>query len=183
VATAAAGAAESERPLAERLGGEAFARFYDEVAPRLWGFLFSSTGDRALADDLAQEAFTRVLVSRLVPQNDEHLKRYLFKTAIHLLRDRGRVAHRAPLPLVEEMDLAGREAPVGLRLDLEQALARLAERERRILWLAHVEGLDHRTIADALGARVGSVRVMLFRARRKLAKLMGREMDDERRGA
>jgi hypothetical protein len=38
-----------------------------------------------------------------------------------------------------------------------------------LLWLAHVEGSEHREIAEALGLKAASVPVLLFRARRKLA--------------
>jgi RNA polymerase sigma-70 factor (ECF subfamily) len=40
------------------------------------------------------------------------------------------------------------------------------------MWLAYVEGADHREIAAALGLRERSVRVLLHRARRKLATLL-----------
>jgi len=67
------------------------------VAPRLWKYLHFACRDRATADDLMQEAFARVLAARLVPQSDEHLTRYLFRTATNLLRDRSR---RPPAPTV-----------------------------------------------------------------------------------
>ncbi len=167
-------------PLAERVDEGAFTRFYDEVAPRLWAYLVSQTRDRALAEELAQEAWSRVLASKLEPESDEHLRRYLFRTAIHLLRDRGRGLARAPLPLVDELDLATPAPPVGLRRDLGRAFAALRPKERRLIWLAHVEELDHRAIAEVVGARAGSVRVMLHRARRRLAELLDRDNLDRR---
>jgi RNA polymerase sigma-70 factor (ECF subfamily) len=177
VPLAASGSPPAERdlPLADRLAPEEFEAFYAEVGPRLRGFLYSQTGDGSVADDLAQEAFTRVLASRLRPESTEHLVRYLYKTAVHLLRDRGRAAGRQPLPLLVEHDSPQPAPPVELRRDLARALAALGTRERRLLWMAHVEGMKHDAIADALGARSASIRVMLFRARRRLAMLLGRE--------
>jgi len=167
-------------PLAERVDEGTFTRFYDEVAPRLWAFLTAQTGDRALAEELAQETWSRVLASHLEPESDEHLRRYLFRTAIHLVRDRARGAGRAPLPLVDSLDLAGASAPVGLGRDLERAFAALRPKERRLIWLAHVEELDHRAIGEAIGARPTSVRVMLHRARRRLAELLDRDAPERR---
>ena len=43
---------------------------------------------------------------------------------------------------------------------------------QRPLWLAYVEGATHREIASATGLRELSVRVLLARARRKLATLV-----------
>jgi RNA polymerase sigma-70 factor (ECF subfamily) len=172
---ASAPPADRDLPLADRLGDAEFAAFYAEVGPRLWSYLFSVTGDRAAADDLTQEAFTRVLASRFRPESEEHLRRYLYRTATNLAHDRGRAARRAPLQLLDEHDAPIAAAPVGLGRDLARAWSALRPKERRLLWLAHVEELDHRAIAEALGARAGSVRVMLFRARRRLAVLLGRE--------
>jgi len=169
------GLADRSAPLAERLGEVELARLHAEIAPRLWGFVCSQTGSPQVADDLAQEAWTRVLASRLVPESDEHFRRYLYRTVVHLLRDRRRLAHREPLPLTERIDPPAPAPEPGLRRDLERGFSLLPARERRLLWLAHAEGLDHETIGEIVGARSGSVRVMLFRARRRLARLLGHE--------
>ena len=58
------------------------------------------------------------------------------------------------------------------RADLRRALDRLSPRERQMLWLAYAEGSSHQEIADTLGLRAGGIRVLLFRARRKLAALL-----------
>jgi RNA polymerase sigma factor (sigma-70 family) len=60
----------------------------------------------------------------------------------------------------------------GLRVD-QPAFQRLKPRERQLLWLAYVEGSSHKEIADCTGLRAGSIRLLLFRARRKLAELIG----------
>ena len=41
-----------------------------------------------------------------------------------------------------------------------------------MMWLAHVEGADHREIAAVLGLRAASIRVLLSRARQRLAGLL-----------
>jgi len=60
------------------------------------------------------------------------------------------------------------------RLSVRQAFERLKPRERQLLWLAYVEGSNHCEIADCTGLRAGSVRLLLFRARHKLAELIGK---------
>jgi RNA polymerase sigma-70 factor (ECF subfamily) len=49
----------------------------------------------------------------------------------------------------------------------------LKPRERAMLWLAYAEGASHREIAEVLGLGEGSMKTLLFRARRKLAMLLG----------
>jgi RNA polymerase sigma-70 factor (ECF subfamily) len=46
--------------------------------------------------------------------------------------------------------------------------------ERSLLWLAYVEGSEHREIAAALGLKQKSIRVLLFRARQKFAQILKR---------
>jgi RNA polymerase sigma-70 factor (ECF subfamily) len=51
-------------------------------------------------------------------------------------------------------------------------MSHLKPRERAMLWLAYAEGASHREIADVLGLHPGSLKTMLFRARRRLAALL-----------
>ncbi len=57
--------------------------------------------------------------------------------------------------------------------DFTRAMAELQPRERAMLWLAYAEGASHREIAATLGVGEGSMKTLLFRARRKLAGLLG----------
>ncbi len=57
--------------------------------------------------------------------------------------------------------------------DFSRAMAELKPRERAMLWLAYAEGASHREIAATLGLGEGSLRTLLFRARKKLALLLG----------
>ena len=59
-----------------------------------------------------------------------------------------------------------------LRTMLDAALTMMRPRERQLLWLAHAEGYSHREVAEVMGLGAASVRLLLFRARRKMARLM-----------
>ncbi len=48
----------------------------------------------------------------------------------------------------------------------------LNPRERALLWLAYVEGENHQEIAASLGLGRGSIKVLLFRAKRRLRELL-----------
>lgn len=159
-------------PLAGRIGAEAFARVHAEAGPRLWGYVRSHVATAEEADDVVQEAFTRVLASTLEPESDEHLIRYLYRTATNLMRDRRRGRRRWTMVPVDESTSSASPASTD-RLDVERALGALRPRDRELLWLAHVEGFDHATIAEQIDATPGSVRVLLFRARKRLAALLG----------
>jgi RNA polymerase sigma-70 factor (ECF subfamily) len=58
------------------------------------------------------------------------------------------------------------------RTDLERAMTQLKPRDRMMLWLAYAQGESHKDIATALGLKASSVKLLLFRARRKLASVL-----------
>jgi RNA polymerase sigma-70 factor, ECF subfamily len=159
---------------------DAFGALYDRTARGLWAYLSRMTGSPDLADDLLQETYYRFLRARGDYENDGHRRHALFRIATNLARDRHRRGLRAvlvPLPdggsatpeLADHVDLA-HEAQ--RRTDLARAMARLKPREREMLWLAYAQGSTHRDIAGILGVKAASVRLLLFRARRKLASLL-----------
>ena len=61
---------------------------------------------------------------------------------------------------------------VAVRLDVGKAFDRLPPNQRMLVWLAYVEGYEHREIARQMGLGEKSVRVLLFRARHRLAGLL-----------
>ena len=148
-----------------------FRLFYERSAPRLFAYLLRVSGERALAEDLLQEAYCRLLSSQL-PQMDEASQRsYLFRIASNLMRDRWRRHREGPMPKTLP-EPASASPQLDRQFALRQAFQQLKVRERELLWLAYVEGSNHKEIAEATGLRSGSVRPLLFRARRRLANLI-----------
>jgi len=62
---------------------------------------------------------------------------------------------------------------------LGPAMAQLRLRDRQLLWLAYAEGYSHREIAEVTGLASASIRLLLFRARRKVARLLREKAPDE----
>lgn len=65
---------------------------------------------------------------------------------------------------------------VGLQLDLEQALARLSDTSRAVVWMHDVEGYTHEEIAELMGKTVSFSKSQLARAHTRLKKLLGEEL-------
>ena len=149
-----------------------FEAFYRKTAGRLWSYIFRMTGNAATADDLLQKTFFRFLRSSPAITDEDHLRHYIFKTATNLVFDHFREArrHRELTPDVEVRATGN----IDLRHDMMRVFAELKPQERALLWLAHVEGSSHEEIADAMGVKARSVRVMLFRARKRLAAVLTR---------
>jgi len=161
------------------MDNEAFAGFYERSARSLWAYLARTSGDPALAEDLMQESYVRFLCAERPPsqlaEGEVACRRYLFRIATNLLRDHWRRPHHASIEEVPENFFArnGGAAQADSQMMLGPALKQMRPRERQLLWLAHAEGYSHREIAEVTGLGGASIRLLLFRARRKIAKLLG----------
>ncbi len=154
----------------------AFRLFYDRTARPLWAYLSRMTGNADLADDLLQESYYRFLRAGPACEDESHQRHYLFRIATNLVRDGAR--RRACRPVFsahDEGELPGDRTlaqRTESRADLRGALARLKPRDRQLLWLAYAQGATHQEIGAVLGLRAGSIKPLLFRARRRLAALL-----------
>jgi RNA polymerase sigma-70 factor (ECF subfamily) len=158
---------------------ETFRAFYERTARGLWAYLARVTGDHQLADDLLQETFYRFLRAAATHDSEQHRRNSLYRIATNLARDARRRSLVWGPSSVAGDDIeripSGHDAGNAERTaDFTRAMSHLKPRERAILWLAYAEGASHREIADVLGVRATSLKPMLFRARRKLAGLLGR---------
>jgi RNA polymerase sigma factor (sigma-70 family) len=129
--------------------------------------------DDATADDLVQETLARVLaaVSRVEPGM---LEPYAIVTARNVVASLWREQDRHRRNQYRVVDLNPPDAPdeellaLEERAAVEQALARLSERERGTLLAHEVGGQDTRTLADELGSTPGAVAAQLNRSRARL---------------
>jgi RNA polymerase sigma-70 factor, ECF subfamily len=146
-----------------------FTDFYEATARKLTTFLARSLPDAALAQDLAQEAYIRFLNSRGAGLRGEDAVKYLYRTAGNLVHDHWRRGG------VKMEDIAAAEtaipAPIAEDADVETALNALPPAQRSLLWLAYVEGYEHKEIAEMLQLKPASVKVLLFRARDRFIKI------------
>ena len=152
-----------------------FETFYRATAGSLWSYLFRLTGDAAAADDLVQKAFFRLLRTNPAVASDEHMRRWIFRAATNLALDHFRETKRERARSENSVQPPPAETHEGLRHDMMKTFAELKPRERALLWLAHVEEADHEDIGDALGVKTKSVKVLLFRARKRLGELLTRK--------
>jgi RNA polymerase sigma factor (sigma-70 family) len=79
---------------------------------------------------------------------------------------------RAVVELVEEEQRA-----VLPDIDLERALDRLTDRQRKAVELHYYVGLDLATVAEVMGCAPGTVKATLHRARARLRDLLGDDDD------
>jgi RNA polymerase sigma-70 factor (ECF subfamily) len=152
-------------------GGDlaAFERIVRAYQQHVWRFLRRLLGDRAAAEDVAQETFLRVY--RALPgfAHEARFSTWVFRIARNAGLDELRRRRRR-----ERLAAAVRPAdPVGsvgeARAEIEAALAGLPLDLREALVLVEVFGLPYAEVAAVIGVPVGTVKSRVFRARERLA--------------
>ena len=151
---------------------EAFDRFYEETAAAIRAYILRHCSDRSATDDLFQTTYFRFLGSAMAATPlAAGARAYLYRIASNVIADHGRGLQRRQKHETEfDEAAAGSADPAFDRdSDLRAALRGLSARERQLLWLVYAEGFTHKEAARIMRLRSASVRVLLFRARRKLA--------------
>jgi RNA polymerase sigma-70 factor, ECF subfamily len=155
---------------------EFFGRHYDDLARTLTIAL----GDRSLAEEATQEAFTRALKHwRRVGQFDQPTS-WLYVVAMNHVRDGWRRARRQPRwdeSLVPGPDVGGR---VTTAVSVREAIATLPDRQREAVVLRYLADLSLAEVAEAMGCAVGTVKATLHHALRDLRVEL--EEDDDAYG-
>lgn len=143
---------------------------YVRHAPEGIRLAFLLTGDRALAEDLVQDAFSR-LIGRLRHLRDQGaFGAYLRRTIVNLATShfRHRQVERAYLERLGGIPAV--EASPNEELDekMHQALLRLPERQRAAMVLRFYEDLSDVQTAEILRCSPGTVRSLVSRAMKRL---------------
>jgi RNA polymerase sigma-70 factor (ECF subfamily) len=132
------------------------------------------TGDRALAEDLVQEVFLRVLRFRHTYRPGSQFRTWIYEIARNVAYDRQRTRGRET-PLDDQPERQEPSAAPDARLIededarlLRTALASLAPEKREVLVLSRFQGLRYEEVAQLVGCEVGTVKVRVHRALKML---------------
>ena len=159
--TGVATAVDREAGLRTRL-----ADAYVRSAPGGIRLAYLLTGDRAVAEDLVQEAFVRYVGRLRFLRDPDAFEPYLRRTIVNLSKNhfRRRAAERAYLeregPRIEDVSI---DPDVTTRDSLRSALLLLPLRQRTALVLRYYEDLPDATIAELLHCRPATVRSLVAR--------------------
>ena len=151
----------------------AFAMLFHRYDSRLVAFLTRYLGDRAQAEDVAQETFADAWQAReRFDSSRRPFRVWLYALAKNAARSEMRRRARAAR-LVGE--LAVPSAPVEadhpfLSHVVSEALLTLPESQRLAIALTVYEGCSHREAAQVLGSNELAIRVLCHRARQNLKK-------------
>lgn len=157
----------------------AFERLYREHGGRVYALCLRMLGDRGHAEELVQDVFVQAWRRLETFQAHSAFSTWLYRLAVNVVLMERRAAGRrerrlGPVDAGPAAQLAGRDPPAGLRLDLERAITALPDGAREVFLLHDVEGYRHEEIAEIVGIAVGTSKAQLFRARRLLREMLER---------
>lgn len=126
-------------------------------------------GNAALADDLGQQVFLAAWLGLAQLRAVDAFRGWLRSLAVTtwLKQRRGRKPLYAATG-IDALALAAANAAPGIRVDLERALASLADTERVCVVLCYHEGLSHAEVAELTTLPLGTVKSHIVRGRQKL---------------
>ena len=145
-----------------------FEEFFEAEKDRLLRVLSLITGSRAEAEDLAQEAFTRVFERWDTVATMQDPAGYLHRTAMNMFRSQyRRAAHglKRAFGLVSEPDVFQH---IEDRDVAAKALAELTPRQRAALVLTEALGFSGEETGQLLGIRASTVYALTHQARQAL---------------
>lgn len=158
------------------------ADLFDQYAGAVYGYLLRLSGDRELADDLTNETFYRAMLALEGFRGESSVKTWLLRIARNLYLNRVKREKRlTSLDALEEAGIsftAPHPGPETVALHreqneaLEHALLALSELDRSILLLASQEKLSYQEISQVVGLSVAAIKVRIFRARQRLARML-----------
>jgi len=149
-----------------------FKKFYEETYKKVWRFIFQLCGSYDLTNDVIQDSYIKFLQKVSQEFNFVQKKVFLYKIANNILKDyfRKKAIEKRCINNgdLDKSGIINRE----LKMDMEKFLSQMGIKERELLMLAYVEGYKHEEISEITGDKISSVKVMLFRARKKLLSII-----------
>lgn len=154
------------------------------LTPRVMAHAFRLLGNRAEAEDVAQEAMLRLW--RQAPDwrsGEAKVTTWLYRVVANLCIDRRRRARGGAVPLDAIPEPEDGQASAAERIQdrarvdaLQAALDLLPDRQRQAVVLRHIDGLPNPEIAEIMDVTVEAVESLTSRGKRALAaQLAGRQ--------
>jgi RNA polymerase sigma-70 factor (ECF subfamily) len=151
---------------AQQGNAEALGTLWDEITPKLFGYLINTLKDKALAEDLLQATWLKAIEA--LPKFESRgagFSAWLFAIAHNECRQhwrRGKFSAKfdesTPEPSTDD------RPKLNNNLLVEQALSKLSEEDRDLLRLRYIADLSLKDLAKALNINIIAARVRLHRA-------------------
>lgn len=139
--------------------------------------------DKDLAEDIAQEAFVRTFQKITGLRNPQAFFSYLMRTIVRLCIDHSRKLSSYETPIDFDDQLSDFGQPNEEAIYVRSVLSQLSIKQRAVIILRDVDGMDYESIARTLRLPIGTVRSRLAAARASFKELYLDGIEAEKEGA
>lgn len=160
------------------MDGEQYRKLVIEHKDRVHTYAVWLLQDREDARDIAQEALMRAWRHRAAIHNGAG-KAWLLKTTYRLCLDQLRKRSNRPQVSLADLSVLPADPVLGpeqgammtdLRGIIRRALARLGPRDKAVILMRELSGMSYEEMADVLDLPLGTLKVVLHRARERLRR-------------
>ncbi len=158
---------------------EAFGQLVDRHASVIVNLAYRMVGNRADAEDLAQDAFLAAFKALSTFRADSKFSTWLYRIAANKCKDWLRAKHPPAVELDDNEALAAHvvEPHTPERLlsqqqvaqQLDEAIQRLPPLYREAFVLKHIEGLSYEDMQDLLGVNADTLKMRVYKGRVQLS--------------
>ncbi len=151
------------------------------LSPRVLGYAARLLGDRAEAEDVAQEVLVRLWkIAPVWRAGEAQVTTWLYRVVTNLVTDRHRARQRRAATALDEAPEVADATPgaVAQMIEadrmaaLDTALAQLPDRQRQAVVLRHIEGMTNPEIAAIMEIGVEAVESLTARGKRALTAIL-----------
>jgi RNA polymerase sigma-70 factor (ECF subfamily) len=174
-----------QQQLQSRLYAEAFERLVERYREKVFRLAYSMMHNETQAEDIAQDVFVKIWKALPVYDARASLSTWIYTiTRNTCLTELKKRATRPTISLHDpEMEAAAesipalqsRSADAGAETDVGNLLVQLPEKYRRVITLFYLEQKAYEEVAAMLGIPLGTVKTLLFRARKELLRIGARQ--------
>lgn len=155
---------------------DAFAVLIHRYSDPLYRHALGMTGSPDVAEDILQTSFIKAY--NHLAEVRGRFDAWLFRIVANGCKDWLKNIRRTHVSYEEDDQPSSYATPdedldrTELRMDLDEALAKLAPSLREAFIMKHVEGRSYEEMADLLGTTVGALKMRVHRARESLQALL-----------
>lgn len=148
------------------------AKIYDKYKNTVYRTAFTMCKNVSDAEDITQEVFLKRFSCKNSFDSDEHEKAWMLRVTSNKCKDLFRHMFRRNVPL-EEANIIYETSEESM---VYHAVMELSYGYRIVIHLYYYEEYSVREIGDITGQSESSVQTKLYRARQKLKKILGEEL-------
>jgi RNA polymerase sigma-70 factor (ECF subfamily) len=158
---------------------QAMGILYEHFKSSLFSLALRYTYNFAAAEDVIQDVFVKVFTNLHTLDEDKAFVGWLYRitinTCLSYLRSHKKFRQKM-IPLEDVQGIVADSAPSAIQKAetkiLEQTIQKLPPKLKSVFLLHDIQGFKHQEIAHILGCSVGTSKSQLFKARKKMRKLL-----------